>query len=909
MAFSGRLVLEGFEHVDDETSTLLIMAAEKKANIVGEIKKKLGMPSTTQSFSLQDGVVCTIADLSHIKVLRVSIPPDTYAIESEDPESQEENEYTDTLGVYDVISGKVLSHSLVDEEVTIRDGFVPPDQADDPKHINYVTGEYQVLNGFTACSHTLDRYTLDECRYRLAIPPHSMYGPFMNDFGTILYSQYTYILPSMFSGAMRRVVQLLLGVGQVLIPRHEETLFEPVGDDPSQLGPLPDTLTDIATNAEVVVKSAFKFGTEEETQRVQVQYDYRFQKTHGIIFDSASKPWVIEVQPGGVFAIPLYMDPVSLTEEGRARYIEVSPELEEFMDEFGGFPTFEPFPSGVDFDDYFRSGEIIQLRDAGEMSAFFSGGAYSSDMGWTFSETGREAHNTCSKYTDPGFSKSHHYKLTTSLGTEQPFLELTDNRLTLHEKMTELWEKNKCLRMTEDEAEEIMKVYVPRERREEFNPTEEQLKEAEKAGREAFDDLVITPKRDDKCSLTLVRSGITYNGANFAYQPQIKFPESLVNGLLSFDFGAYNTDAKFNPAYASMRTKQDAPMHVCYINGGLQIVNYFTDYTPLDLPPEENDRQPCQFTGNWLEITFGGSRSIMGNFYSNVWDTRIESTSTTTITEYSGTKMGAQARAAQPFWPAMCIYTSTIVHFSVEHKTYHQGGKDLSNAVAIPAHCRNSYAVQHVESMSSDYTTTGIHFEQTPGPIGRVYGIYHPIVHWWGCGFPLSKVGSGIALLSSTGVSDSCVSEDAAADFYYSNPIDPPGPATHNGGTGGLGSTSWGFNPGPLKTIDGGEPQEKSISWEVKIFADGLPSNGKSTKKGKLKNPPWGTLDTDTSVWWYKASPTDTGEMPFMAISQSCLGNAIINYHTDLDGFVTKSAGSNVEMYGSVYTAYTGVVK
>ena len=114
MAVSGRIIREGFEGLDSVAAEEIMTAAHKKANIVNELKRHRNMPSLTRAFDLGGGITCLVSDLSHIKILQVSIPssysPDTYEVFTPYVEA-------DTTGVayvHDILSGRVDSTILKD---------------------------------------------------------------------------------------------------------------------------------------------------------------------------------------------------------------------------------------------------------------------------------------------------------------------------------------------------------------------------------------------------------------------------------------------------------------------------------------------------------------------------------------------------------------------------------------------------------------------------------------------------------------------------------------------------------------------------------------------------------------------------------------------------------------------------
>jgi hypothetical protein len=131
-----------------------------------------------------------------------------------------------------------------------------------------------------------------------------------------------------------------------------------------------------------------------------------------------------------------------------------------------------------------------------------------------------------------------------------------------------------------------------------------------------------------------------------------------------------------------------------------------------------------------------------------------------------------------------------------------------------------------------------------------------------------------------------------------------------------IGSAGWG---GPV-TIPEGEVDLRNGDSEVAahsiLFIDGgYGTAGIDMIKEEYKGiiPETGeqasSYDLTVGSWWYKNSPDKWGGMPFFGASQSCLGERVLNYHTDIDAFETESIGWPDELFASVYAAYTGVIR
>lgn len=163
--------------------------------------------------------------------------------------------------------------------------------------------------------------------------------------------QIKHISPSMYSGLMAKAVQILLGYGK-----------RPIGGNP------------------------------------QISYDSRWLKCNGIVTAADGKLWLVEISAArGVIAMPF---PVSKRPPRRGSYV-----CDEAVRLFGGMPTGANFPDGEEFDSEVAKGNILEVASAATMLEIYEKDTYSSALGWSFNDTGSEAHNTC--YYSPDYPFLH----------------------------------------------------------------------------------------------------------------------------------------------------------------------------------------------------------------------------------------------------------------------------------------------------------------------------------------------------------------------------------------------------------------------------------------------------------------------------------------------------------------------
>jgi hypothetical protein len=192
-------------------------------------------------------------------------------------------------------------------------------------------------------------------------------------------TQYEFIYPSMYSGRMRKLVQVVLGFGR--LPPH---MISEQGPDRADL---------------------MRHG-------IRVRFDHRWHRTHNLYRGPDGTQWLVEVSLiKGVLAmqLPVYPDSAGIA---TSRW----PSLRECGLEFGGLPTGLGFPTHDRLQRLIDSGHVLQLLTPEEMEPFYELQPFSTGMGWTFNETGTEAHNTGWRWGVDGIRVACHYTLNLTIG-------------------------------------------------------------------------------------------------------------------------------------------------------------------------------------------------------------------------------------------------------------------------------------------------------------------------------------------------------------------------------------------------------------------------------------------------------------------------------------------------------------
>lgn len=350
----------------------LIPEAKALLYKVQSFMKQAGIPTyaTTRTVDEDSYIYVLCAETQNILLISVApTVPDAVYREEEQPEVAE---------FPDFLSGAIYDGLL--EQVQIGYG-----RQRDTK---------DVCTGFSPTPECAAFHELPLARQvsaRLAVRPPNDFFELSNREPPPVFSQYTRLRPSMYSGTMKSVVQCVLGLGKI----DPRALRDPKRPRRTQY------MTDVETNG------------------VQIRYDYKFSRTHGITKGEDGRLWLVEISSNrGVLVRPLPAFPgsdhPSFLTEARARGDEA---LVYAVEQFGCLPTGEAFPVPRDtFNRLIERGEIQQLLTPSDLSEFYRCSPYSSAMGWAFNDDGTEAHNTAYYYAPDGYQRGVWYQINISIG-------------------------------------------------------------------------------------------------------------------------------------------------------------------------------------------------------------------------------------------------------------------------------------------------------------------------------------------------------------------------------------------------------------------------------------------------------------------------------------------------------------
>lgn len=535
--------------------------------------------------------------------------------------------------------------------------------------------------------------------------------------GAILYTQYSQLRPTWYSGAMAEVMQIVGGYGRL------DASDLPDNDWERTRVMIPnDLIEEIESEISGVRLPGY---TGKPNINGQFQYDYKFNNTNAVGFDELGKPWLLKIASNGVWAMPMPIVPATKTRAFR-KYIEEmqDDEILDILNRFGGMPSGESFPEASGFEAWRKAGVIIKICDS---SDFYSHIAYSSACGWSLNSKGSEGYNTCYDYDDEtGLGYGLTYKLRLSLASSKHYdglpivrIPLTDERAAKIEAYIRL-----LLPIISDGSSESRAIL--------FKLRLATLEEIyARAILDKDDDvdywrnLEVDPIADHIGSLTEVYRGYLYHSAKFEYQPQIKFPEPLVGGCLSHDFlplieGRYGK-----------KPNSDTIMFAYYVGDQLKTIKYFIDWGTFQRS-EVSNFESFMTVGSWERIQYNGLTGVQGCFYSSDIDDRELISPTVITTNIDGEDRGYDTR------PKFAYDSPSSKSGTIWRHRYHtqkintvtEVGKNIDLSVCIPYFFRNAALHAKKDRTTSTFTTESFGLKKVLDPTSYTYWTYDFVFAW-----------------------------------------------------------------------------------------------------------------------------------------------------------------------------------
>ncbi len=523
----------------------------------------------------------------------------------------------------------------------------------------------------------------------------------------ILRTQYTQQRPTWYSGAMAEVMQIVGGYGR------------------QDFANLPDETINEFERAQFLLPKKWQDKLNHELLGLRLpaysglppidgsfQFDYKFNNTNAIGFDERSRPWLLRVNPSGVYAMPMPIVPATRTNAFKEYMQEVGDdEILAILDRFGGMPSGESFPEARYFEAWRRAGVVIKICDVAD---FYSHIAYSSACGWSLNSRGSEGYNTCyDYYDDEGLGYGLTYKLSLKLVSTDQHYGAEPVEVIKDGPMSDVIQKYlEGLVPTLNSSNNDDKAILYKLRR--SKPSDIYQRALGRNGNEDRDywhNLEMKPIAEHTGSVREVYRGYLYHGAKFQYQPQIKFPEPLVGACVSHDFLPL-----INGRYKNKYPNSDTIMFAYYVEDNLKVVKYFVNWDSFQRKTESN-YEPYMTVGSWQETEYSGQSGIQGYFYSSDIDDRRVVSPTTTVTTIVGEDKGYDTK---PFFAFDTINSKSGTMWRnryYTHKTESVTTSDetVSLAACIPYLCRNAaLQVRKTSGYNMSYESYGLYAIKDP---------------------------------------------------------------------------------------------------------------------------------------------------------------------------------------------------
>lgn len=558
---------------------------------------------------------------------------------------------------------------------------------------------------------------------RFRIPYNSRFSEFLpKTEGNVLVTQYRQLRPTWYSGAMAEVMQIVGGYGKTSIadPSIE---YDPLNKSDMIL---PAEVADAIASEVKAVRLSGYLGVPPADGKFQ--YDYKFNRTNAVGFDDKQNPWLLRINSSGVWAMPLPIVPASAT-KSFMKYIEDvgDDEILDILLRFGALPSGEPFPESSDLQAWRRAGVVIKICDT---SDFYSHSAYSTACGWSLNTNGSEGYNTCYDYDDDGLGVGFTYKLRLDLkssihhvGVDQVDIEVSDEQgRTVQKYLSNLLpsingkDHNSRAVLYKLRRVPVVDIY---KRALEFDGSNDY---------EYWNALELNPIADHKGNVTKVYQGYLYHNETFRYQPQIKFPEPLMNGCVSHDFLPVN-----NGQFKAEKPNCDTIMFAYYIGNSLKTVKYFIDWALFSSRSFTNFEKEM-YAGAWYKESYSGLSSIMGCFYLSDIDDREVVSPSKTRTDLIGTDRGWDTKPRFEFdwYGSMPGTMFRYRYYSHKQTTVREEGRVLEIAVCIPFLSRNSALHAKRDKTSRVIESESQELLSQRDPNEYRYWTYHPVFAYGG---------------------------------------------------------------------------------------------------------------------------------------------------------------------------------
>lgn len=518
------------------------------------------------------------------------------------------------------------------------------------------------------CSLTYEVPHAYQSSGRLAVEPWAEFAEVIGGEtnGDYQFSQYNRLKPTMYSGTMRKVVQLCMGFGRQRREGGKEYSQYDAGGSPDTVGAKPDS----SDYAKAVANKG-----------LQIRYDWRFGRTHGVTRAADGRWWLVEISiTQGALAMPLPLNTVT----GKASFYQRLHDANDedglaALDLLGGFPTGETFPPGKQMEAWIRAGRVVRMMDVDGLDPFYMDHSpYSSVMGWAFNALGSEAHNTAWRVEADGYLRGIHESVMLAINASAPAVD-TASPGAISSLLAVLRFAQGERQYSDRYDAAVWKI---------SRMSSSQVKMALRRGNERrvfdyVDALVLDPPATGSARRVRMSEGYLVHRGKTGNL--IKFPEPELGLLVSMDM-------RPERVHEDKLTRSDTVVHVFFDGQQLKWVKYFNDEREGAPPFTTDDFEPCMYIGAWTQDTQYGNSTILPALYSNDFDDRIETAASTRHTTIKGDDLGYSQVFINDCLPWL-VYAqiNRMKRYRTTTETITTAGKSIGTGVAVPFYDREAY--------------------------------------------------------------------------------------------------------------------------------------------------------------------------------------------------------------------------
>lgn len=753
--------------------------------------------------TLDSGHQVYVLDLEHVWQLHI-VTPYTQQAQLEDSYDLE-----DSLEIYPilgVVSGEMRTKKLID----------PPK--------------------LSLTSRTAALFSIQEVFDKINISPHpAVQGMDMEA------NQFAQVVPTNYTGAMRLLVQLLLGVGNYTAG---DDYADRWADANQTAFVFPE---EYFTKADEVVPIELVGSEFFESFQLQIQYDWRFGRTHGIMVSTDQTPFLVELGTRGALVSPFFIDEASQYDELRLMYEAVYPFMfseapfqngtKNVFDFFGGMPTGRALPSdNIELRRWIKAGLVVQDTDV--LKAFYDTyGMVGSDFGWDFHPTDPRAVITGIGYSDQGNRVSAAYSLSIQIIRKVDFAYAELAGVVIGGLgLSDFVDVYKANHLSNDAAEQIAALL-------DVGDTN--------AARDAFDEAEGRAEFSISPNLFLLRKGYLegpfscprlYPCNPLYHAPHFKYYESVLGEVTSFDFESLGN---WVPEVRSL-----APLIAYHVGSQLDFLMYSYDPFNRGTPVSGSTRQYCQFTGSWQDFSYTEGEVLQGYFFTSQADFRqMRPVGGGRIANWKATKIGHAdfAQCCSFFGSVFTLSRHYFVTYASEG--YGWSARQYNAAVVWGKQHRNVFFVCEYDVMYDKYDFSS-RSTQKAGQSGTTVEatLYNFVFHWYSCGVEICNTTCHLTECKTNTGFDPCwgAAKPSALRYSVCNGAYKNEEIIIDSPTGGAIFSAY-YTPVPRGAPGFSKQTSPSSSSTFRVYMFGHPlANGRLLREG---------ADEDVSEWFRCSLP------------------------------------------------------